>query len=402
MYRNNRVAWTPRTSVRESRWFRTMWQGLSLLCVALSVTACVAQQADLVRLETDLRSKIAKLDRDGTVLARTLGEASQAIKDSKSVLSDLMEARAWVKNELRKLREENLAPLRGKLEAAQHMVGDFHVVMDKELARQSEESNQKLDDLAQQIDDQMQQRDKTVEEQFAGFRDSLVRFKDTMEQVDTQRAEDRNRATDAEIAMRQDLTSNQEALHEKLDSDTQALKTYLTTDVQKAIETINEALEQTERVLNDRLDAHNTQLSEFGTRLDTELTALQQADVRYGNELVDMGQSLTQLRDALHSMAGTLGERSDGHMKRLDRLDDAQTEQVSQTQSLSTHLTVTTEGLQKFREALQGYVKRMNEVTRIVEQLRNDMQSLRAGPKPKAQAGDSRSIELPTVRDPAQ
>ena len=402
MYRNNRVALPPGKSVRESRWFRTMWQGLSLLCVALSVTACVAQQADLVRLETDLRSKIARLDRDGAVLARTLGDASQAIKDSKSVLSDLMEARAWVKNELRKLREENLAPLRGKLEAAQHMVDEFHVVMDKELARQSEESNQKLGDLAQQIDNQMQQRDKTVKEQFAGFRDSLVRFKDTMEQVDTQRAEDRNRATDAEIAMRQDLTRNQEALREKLDSDSQALKTYLTTDVQKAIETINDALEQNERVLNDRLDDHNTQLSEFGAKLDTELTALQQADVRYGNELADMRQSLTQLRDALHSMAGTLGERSDGHMKRLDRLEDSQTEQVSQTRSLSTHLNVTTEGLQKFQEALQGYVERMNEVTRVVEQLRNDMQSLRADPKPKAQADDSRSIELPTVREPAQ
>ena len=298
MYRDHGSFLTAKGSAYVGRWLRTMLQGLSLMCVALSVVSCVAQQADLVRLETEFRSKMAKLDREKEVIARTIEEAKQAITDSKEeVLNNLGESRAKIRNELRKLREERLPHLYGEMETTVRRVDQLRDALDEESGR-------------------LQQRDKIVGEQFADFRDSLVRFKETLVQVDAQLTEEQNRAMDAERAMQHAFTRHHDALREKLDLDTQALKAYLATDVHKTIEEINKVLGTNEHVLSDKLDAQGTQLSEVRTRLDNELTAL------------------------------------------------------------------------------QGYAERMNQV---VEQLRNDVQNMRAGLESGGDDPESRRIELPTV-----
>ena len=433
--------------------FRAWWRGLSLACAALSAVSCVAQQADLVKLDTEVKGKIARMDQEKAVLDSTLKEANQAISESRDVLDDLVLARARMNRELRKLDERNLH-VETNLKQMNEALGRESALREKGLGQVSG----RLDALAQQDADHaaqlrqlgaglkaglntqhagmlqtLDERNKTFEGHFADFRDSLVQFKASLVQlqgaidrVDAQLTEERDRARGAEVALQQSfsrqqdilvgnqdvltgnlaaLTRNQDALREKLDLDTQALKDYLATNVQGAMQTtmqttvdsITAALEASERALNDRLNAQGAQLSEVGMRLDNELAALRGADVRYGANMEEMSRSLTQLRDAVNGMAGTLGERSDGQTQRLDRLEQAQTEQASRAESVSTHLDVAIEGLHNIQQSLQGYVDRMNQIAGDVEALRDDVRDDRES-RVNPSAGPP--IELPTAAAP--
>ncbi len=337
---------------------RTVFRGALPVCLALSVTACLAQQADVLKLE-----------------------------------NDLTETRAQIRSELRSLREENLPQLHGALETESHRLDrQFNRELD-DLARQViervdqlKQHNAALDSRLTALDASLRQaldqRDKTVGDQFADFRNSLVQFKAALEQVDAQLEEDRNRAANADQVMQRVLAEQQhdlQALREKLDADTQALRAYSNTNAQKTIEAVNAVLHTNERALNDRLDVQDARVSEIGARLDGELTALRHAGVQYGDNLTDTVRTLAQLREALDSVAGTLGERSDRHTAQLERLEQAQTAQASKTQAIAAHLDAATVSLQSLRQELQAKVARVKQVAASVEQLRDAIQSMQAG-----------------------
>ena len=95
--------------------------------LVLSLSSCMAQQADLVRIQQKFEAKIAKIDQDKIALEATLAQANHAIQESKKVLAkqkfevaELVRARAQFNSELRSLREENLPQLSGDLETESH------------------------------------------------------------------------------------------------------------------------------------------------------------------------------------------------------------------------------------------------------------------------------------------
>ena len=103
---------------------RRLLKMILIVPLLLSVSSCVAQQADLVRIQQDFEAKIAKIDQDKIALEATLAQANQAIQESKKVLAkqksevaELVRARAQFNSELRSLREENLPQLSGELES---------------------------------------------------------------------------------------------------------------------------------------------------------------------------------------------------------------------------------------------------------------------------------------------
>ena len=103
----------------------------------LSLSSCVAQQADLVRFQQEFEAKIAKLDQEKKALETTLAQANQAIQESQAVLakqksevSELIKARAQFNSELRSLREENLPKLSGDLETEAHRLQRLERVVD--------------------------------------------------------------------------------------------------------------------------------------------------------------------------------------------------------------------------------------------------------------------------------
>ena len=94
---------------------------VSMGFLLLSLSSCVAQQADLVKLEKDFKSKVAKLDQEKKNLEKDfeakvakldqekenleqiLAEANQAIEESQAILaqqksevSELVRARAEI------------------------------------------------------------------------------------------------------------------------------------------------------------------------------------------------------------------------------------------------------------------------------------------------------------------
>ncbi len=414
MYRDHDSSVTAKGAAHDGGRVWPLFQGASLLCLTLSLFSCVAQQADLVKLETEFRARIAKLDREKVELAHTLEKANQSITSSQEVLKDLVEARAQIKSELRNLREESLTQLHGDLEEESHRLDLLSEALEKEAHRLDQQFNQGLDDLAQRVVERVDQlkqqnvdlqnqlaasgtdmnqtldeRDNAMRDQLVGFQNSLLQFKDILGQVDTQLAEERNRAMNAELDMQHTFTRQQDALNEQLNLNSQKLKTYLATDVQNTLESIHTALNANERALNDKIDAQAAQLSEIMTRLDRELAALQRTDGQYGTHLEDVVQSLAQFRDALDSVAGKLGKRSDDHTKRLERLEQAQTAPVSQAA-----LTDATVGLQSLRQAVQANRERVNDIARSIDQVRSMIQSMQNGLSSRVDEHEARLIEL--------
>ncbi len=360
MHREHDSSVTAQDDTNGGRGARHPFRGLFLLCVALSVTSCVAQQADLVRVETKLEGAI----------------------------SDLIESRARIKSELRNLREEHLPRFQNTLETESRRLNqEFNLKvgdLEQRIAARAKDLKQQDADMEAQLvalSANMNQVLENVRDKFVEFQESLVQFKTILEQGDAQLEEERKRATGAERTMQETLIRQQRTLQEKLDADTQALKTYLATDVRSAIESINTALDASERALNDKFEAQDAHWSEVQTSLKRELAALQQPDSRFSAKLEELAQSVAQLRDAMDSMQ----KRNDGYMKRLDRLEQAQTAQASQTKAVSARLDAATVDLKNLRQALQANVDRVNQVTKSVDQLKAPFVELPTGLGPSRQ-----------------
>ncbi len=332
---------TPKDSTREAS--RDWKAGLFLTCLLFSLTGCVAQQSDLVKMEKDFEGKIIKLDQEKKALAQVLTQANQDIADSQAALAkqkaelnglmnELLKARAQLKSELRSLREENLPKVSGELETQLHRLNQAHRRIDalagevsalEELREQrdAELSNQitalgkSLETARKNLEKALAQRGQQVSARFAEFQSSLVQFKEVLAEVDKRLGEEGKRATSSETKIRQDFAKRQQAFQAKLDSDTQALKTYLETEVKTAIESINTALNEGNRNLKTDIDAQATRLSRINAKLDPELARLQQADTLHSKNLEEVTRSLAQLRDVLETAGAQLGTKLDSQGK---------------------------------------------------------------------------------------
>ena len=325
---------TPKDSTREAS--RDWKAGLFLTCLLLSLTGCVAQQSDLVKMEKDFEGKIIKLDQEKKALAQVLTQANQDIADSQAALAkqkaelnglmnELLKARAQLKSELRSLREENLPKVSGELETQLHRLNQAHQKVDAleklreqrdaELSNQITALGKSLETVRKNLEKALEQRGQQVSARFAEFQSSLVQFKEALAEVDKRLGEEGKRATSSETKIRQDFAKRQQAFQAKLDSDTQTLKTYLETEVKTAIESINTALNEGNRNLKTDIDAQATRLSRINAKLDPELARLQQADTLHSKNLEEVTRSLAQLRDVLETAGAQLGTKLDSQGK---------------------------------------------------------------------------------------
>ncbi len=342
---------TPKGSTREAS--RDWKAGLFLTCLAFSLTGCVAQQSDLVKMEKDFEGKIIKLGEEKKALAQVLTQANQDIADSQAALAkqktelnelmnELMKARAQLKSELRSLREENLPKVSGELETQLHrlnqtdrkvnqtdrrvdaLAGEVSTLTELREQRDAEMSNRitnlgkTLEAARRDFEKAMEQRGQRVSKQFVEFQGSLVRFKEALTKADKRLGEERKRATSSETKIqkiRQDFAKRLQTFGEKLDSDTQALRTYLETEVRTTIESINTVLNEGNRNLKTDIDAQAARLSKINVKLGTELTGLQRTDALHGKNLEEVVRSLAQLRDALRKTGTQLGTEVDSQGK---------------------------------------------------------------------------------------
>ena len=385
-----------RNAARNTRWPRNAVQAFCVIWLALLVTSCVAQRADLVKMEEDFKGKISKLDREKRTLAQTLEEAKENIAASKAMLdeqknelNELRKASARLNLDLQRRHEESQANVVSELETQAHeletqarRLAQIDVALKKGFEQGAERSTQ-IDGLRKDVERTLAQRNKRVNEQFAAFQKSLVEFKKTLKK-------EQDRATSAETTLQQDFTTQQEAFHAKLDADTQTLKRYVEASVQTTITTVNAALKKIANRLNADVKAQAEVVERETGRISQELakmeTALQKAERTVSANVTqtqtqvknvqELRQAVVQMRGVLDSMGDLLGKRGDEQMKqvgqtmaRLDRMEQAQSSEMAKqaetTQDLSTHLQEVTASVESVGQSFEAFktavTARLNE-----------------------------------------
>ncbi|MXX11089.1 MAG: hypothetical protein F4Z68_06790, partial [Nitrospira sp. SB0667_bin_9] len=91
------------------------------------------------------------------------------------------------------------------------------------------------------------------------------------------------------------------------------------TEVKTAIESINVALNESNRNLKTDIDAQTARLSELNVKLGAELTELRQTDAVDAKNLEEVTRSLAQLRDVLGTTGTQLGTKLDSQGKGLEQ-----------------------------------------------------------------------------------
>jgi len=339
----------------------------------LSVSSCVAQQADLVRVQQEFEAKIAKVDQDKKALEATLAQANQAIQESKKVLAkqksevaELVRARAQFNSELRSLREENLPQLSGELESESHRLQRLQRVVDdlvqgvkvleEDLNTRDQARATQITTLGKNIEKEFDQQGKAMSQHMAGFRASLVEFKDALAGIDTRVVTENTRALTAETNMKNDFEAQQAALQVKLDSDTNMLKQYLETDVKTSISSVAKTLQEVNVSLGTQLDKQGVEftsqaalLSDLNTKVGTELAALKQQDVGAHQNFENLTKSMTQLRNGLDKVGAQLGSKVDAQAQTLEQSSGQLKQLQGQYAGLSKKLDADT-------KALRGYL----------------------------------------------
>ncbi len=347
---------------------RHLKMGLCLTCLVFSLTAC-AQQSDLVKVEKDLGGKITKLDQEKKALAQVLKQAKQEIADALEQLKaelneeivraraqlneEIMKARAQLKSELRSLREENLPKVIGDLETQLHQVrknlekalqqqGQKVGVLKEQREQRETELSEKIDAVGLRLEQALKQQGQTVKDQFAAFQKSLGQFKNALNDVNKQFAQEAKRTKNSETKVRQDFDRHLQVFRSKLDADTRALKKYLETEVKTTIESINAALNEGNRNLKTDIGAQASRLSEFNVKLGAELTGLRQTDALHGKNLEEVTRSLAQLRDVLGTTGTQLGTKLDSQGKGLEqtakRIEQLQGQYAALAKKMDTDL----------------------------------------------------------------
>ena len=347
---------------------RHLKMGLCLTCLVFSLTAC-AQQSDLVKVEKDLGGKITKLDQEKKALAQVLKQAKQeiaeALEQQKAELNEeivraraqlneeIRKARAQLNSDLRSLREENLPKVIGDLETQLHQVrknlekalqqqGQTVGVLKEQREQRETELSEKIDAVGLRLEQALKQQGQTVKDQFAAFQKSLGQFKNALNDVKKQFAQEAKRAKNSETKVRQDFDRHLQVFRSKLDADTRALKKYLETEVKTTIESINAALNEGNRNLKTDIGAQASRLSEFNVKLGAELTGLRQTDALHGKNLEEVTRSLAELRDVLGTTGTQLGTKLDSQGKGLEqtakRIEQLQGQHAALAKKMDTDL----------------------------------------------------------------
>lgn len=318
---------------------RTLKVGLCLIWLVSSLTSC-AQQSDLVKVEKDLGGKITKLDQEKKALAQVLKQAKQEIADALEQQTaelneeikkaraqirkaraqsndEIVKARAQLKSELRSLENEILPRTVNDLDTQLHEVRknlenalkqqrqELSALKERREQREDELSNQTAA-LGQNLDQALKRQGQKVTDQFAAFQGSLGQFKQALTEVNTRLDQEGKRATSSETKIRQDFARHLQVFRAKLDADTQALKTYLETEVKTAIESINAALNEGNRILKTAIDSQAVRLSELNAQLGTKLNS-------QGKGLEQTAKQIEQLQGQYAALA----QKLDADMKGL-------------------------------------------------------------------------------------
>ena len=161
------------------------------------------------------------------------------------------------------------------------------------------------------------------------------------------------------------------ALAQKMDADLKGLHGYLDKDVRPSLESIAKAFDQEKNRVSQEFIKVSSGLQRVEqTNVSNVTQAQKQLEVQ-AKHVQELGQAVAGMREALDSMAGMLGNRTDQHMNQLGqltaRLAQMEKEQAAEaakqgtnTQAVSTHLNEVTASVQSVGQSFEQFKNLMS------------------------------------------
>ncbi len=411
------------------------------LCVLL-VAGCVAQQADLKRMEGTFDRKLTNVDQRERQLQQNIEEALQRIDQQRKEAEQLVsEARARLRQDIRDIRGEELPKLQGRLEETdhhlkrnrervdnvQHRVESLTQVLMKQQAENDKrlgklEETQRSQYASLKTDQQaLQQQLETVRQTLHQDLNKLVARVEALspalaslaKKVDAQLAEqDRaiseNRSQGANLSKQLAEVSGQfvdyrkalESFGEKVVKQ-DARISEVSQDAARQTATLQTKMESDLRELTGHLAAVTDSM---GTETKGTLSHLEQVNKKVEEDAAATAAYLAEVNKSVTSVADALKSTSTEMMARIDAQDARLRETTTQVGQVTDNLTKLAQSLEEMQgratarvdaheQQLKETAQQLGEVNESVTSLAEAMRTLSQGVMERVQAQDERLKE---------
>jgi len=280
------------------------WMIIGCVSGALG-TGCVAQQADLARIQKDLDQQITQIRTEKKALAEELGAARAAIAESQELLSaqkaDIKKMQsdlaprvdlAQLNQKIKLMSEKDLPNLYGNFEEVEKKISDLQIKnstsaetlktdiqsIQTTVQTHGEElqaTKAQTTALAQQIDENNQ----SLTTQLKDFQVAFGEFKSALTDLGTELQTESQRASAAEAKLATEISTHAQQASTDLATQQQALQA-LASEQSQAMLKIQDTLKESTTLLGTRLDeqaTHHTELQQQVTSLQAKLNADTQA-----------------------------------------------------------------------------------------------------------------------------
>lgn len=389
----------------------------------LLATGCVAQQADLARIQKDLELQIAKIKDEKKALGLQVDETKAQLIKMNEEAQKTRGNLASINQKATLLQEKDVASLYGKFEETEKSIQDLK----KDYTNQTNALKSDVQSiqstihaqgedlqtgkthnttLAQQVDE----NNHVLTSNMGEFQNSLSQFKETLtslgttiEQVQTDLSGQRQDLETVQsrteklsgsmlqvqggleksgelFSARLDEQSRQVTqlqnevtiLQDKLAADTQALRTYLEQDVNAAMAGLVADINTHQGPMLVKIDSLQKDMEALGTHVQADASHVQ-----------DLSQSVVKLREAQEVMGSLLGKRGDEIIQQAGRLSE-------RMNTVESHQTVLTEQLQSNTKKTSAHLTEvnasLNSITQALDQARQSLSSRLAKQEETGQA----------------
>lgn len=234
---------------------------LAGVTLALTMTGCLAQQADVTRIKRDLDKQIAQLREGKQALESSLERANEVIAQQKAEVQDLQTARADLLDEMQRLRQADLSEVRGTLEQTTHQLSGLRTGLEElnhrlvTLHKKVDQERQSVQAALKEAQSQLTQHDQalaTHDNKSREYQASLETFKQALQTLGDELAQE-----DKRLAA---MDGRLEVMARDLGTDSRQTEGYLR-NVQGNIRSVVDTLETVTTKLSTRLDEQGHRLA---------------------------------------------------------------------------------------------------------------------------------------------
>ena len=364
---------------------KNLLKGMGLCFCYFMISGCIAQQADLARIQKDLEDQITKINQEKKALTSEVAQAKDAINESKGLLAqqntemkDLFRARAEIKQQIKALRDSDLTNLSGDIEQINFKMGQLR----EDLETRNSQTGTRIESLESQLNKQtedltaqqtqttalIQQVDKdgaSVSQKMAEFQTALTTFRESMGDLGNKVVQEAERDSRVEAELSQQVGQTTELTKANI------------AEISQSLAALKEAVAQSGTLLGGRLDEHGglldkhdghvTQLLE---RTDVHQAKIQDVDTltqAHATNIQELNQTALQLREHQDVMGNLLGKRGDTLIQQAGRLDervnDLEAHQTTLDQALETNRQNTARHFEELTTSISSMTQALQKTT---------------------------------------